>query len=599
MPRLRLTVLILAAALVPPTGPLLAAAPQPRAELDTISNLARSGAPELALRMMDRDQPAFADSPQAWRAWERERIYIYQSSKQWRAITQRLQRLPAGIDGAFRAWAREAQARAWLEEGQGAKARNLLREILWEGPSVPDAETRSRARQLVIRSYLTSHDSADAQAAIQRYRQDYPKAAGDWRLMQARLYLGEGHPADALELLKQMKAEQGHPLILLTQLRAEALAPGAVLQKAVSLGSDKDRATDERRAAWAVAAEAAQALGNRDARIAALQKGLALPVPASRDSTLHIDPDMLWTTYLDLGEEEGNALRLVVGDDTAWFAAAEKKYANDPVRARALYAVVAFNAFDAGHRDLAQWRFARSLEDGPGGSAILAALYLHSSRFSDIDSIPAPVRYMLADYALSEPDIPLASKLMAGLDQAPPETDPAAWQLQRARVLILGGRVDAGIDALRKLLADTGKLDIDHVLQVVFDLQTVGRHKAALEFFHALLKRPLDAEHHREMLYWMADSYKALGDHVEAAQLYLLSAIQPGPFTMDPWAQTARYHAAEELAAAGLVDDARHLYQALLNATQDPGRQAVLRRAIQQLLLVAPEAGKATPVSGN
>jgi tetratricopeptide (TPR) repeat protein len=159
-------------------------------------------------------------------------------------------------------------------------------------------------------------------------------------------------------------------------------------------------------------------------------------------------------------------------------------------------------------------------------------------------------------------------------------------------VLILGGRIDAGIDALRKLLASKAELDPDHVLQVVFDLQTLGRNQAALEFFHALAGRQLDAEHQRELLYWMADSYKALGDHIQAARLYLQSAIRPGPFTMDPWAQTARFHAAEELAAAGLVDDARRLYQQLLNATHDTGRQAVLRRALQQLLLVSPRTAK-------
>jgi tetratricopeptide (TPR) repeat protein len=379
--------------------------------------------------------------------------------------------------------------------------------------------------------------------------------------------------------------------MLLAQLRAEALAPGAVMQKAVAIGSSKDKPADERRAAWAVAAQAAQALGNMDARIAALERGLALAKPVRVDvPALDISADMLWDAYLRLGQDEGNALRLVVGDDQAWFAAAQKDYANDPVRARALYAVVAFDAFDQGHRNFAQWRFAKSIGEGPGGSAVLAALYLHSQRFAHVDSVPAPVRYMLADYALSESDIPLASKLMAGLDKPPPEADAAAWQLQRARVLILGGRIDAGIDALRKLLASKAKLDADHVLQVVFDLQTVGRNKAALEFFHALAGRPLDAEHQRELLYWMADSYKALGDHVEAARLYLQSAIRPGPFTMDPWAQTARFHAAQELAAAGLVADARSLYRQLLNATHDTGRQAVLRRALQQLLLISPQA---------
>ena len=54
---------------------------------------------------------------------------------------------------------------------------------------------------------------------------------------------------------------------------------------------------------------------------------------------------------------------------------------------------------------------------------------------------------------------------------------------------------------------------------------------------------------------------------------------------MDPWAQTARYNAAESLQAAGLVDDARRIYQDLLRVTEDAARRSVLSHKIQQLWL--------------
>jgi tetratricopeptide (TPR) repeat protein len=88
------------------------------------------------------------------------------------------------------------------------------------------------------------------------------------------------------------------------------------------------------------------------------------------------------------------------------------------------------------------------------------------------------------------------------------------------------------------------------------------------------------------MLYWTADSYKAVGDYAKAAELYLRSAMLPGPFTMDPWAQTARYQAAQMLAQAGYIEDARNLYNGLLSATRDPAQQAVLNHDLQQLLLM-------------
>jgi hypothetical protein len=54
---------------------------------------------------------------------------------------------------------------------------------------------------------------------------------------------------------------------------------------------------------------------------------------------------------------------------------------------------------------------------------------------------------------------------------------------------------------------------------------------------------------------------------------------------MDPWAQTARYRAAQELAEDGRHADARRQYTMLINATDDPARQAMLRHELQQLLL--------------
>ena len=67
--------------------------------------------------------------------------------------------------------------------------------------------------------------------------------------------------------------------------------------------------------------------------------------------------------------------------------------------------------------------------------------------------------------------------------------------------------------------------------------------------------------------------------------LYLQSAMLPAPNSMDPWAQTARFNAAESLQLAGLTDDARRIYQELLSITDDSARRSVLSHKIQQLWL--------------
>jgi len=44
--------------------------------------------------------------------------------------------------------------------------------------------------------------------------------------------------------------------------------------------------------------------------------------------------------------------------------------------------------------------------------------------------------------------------------------------------------------------------------------------------------------------------------------------------------------AAQMLAKAGYLEDARNLYNGLLSATQDPAQQAVLQHDLQQLMLL-------------
>jgi TolA-binding protein len=99
------------------------------------------------------------------------------------------------------------------------------------------------------------------------------------------------------------------------------------------------------------------------------------------------------------------------------------------------------------------------------------------------------------------------------------------------------------------------------------------------------MQRTNDPKLQRELYYWMAESRKASEAYAEAARLYLKSAMLLDPKAGDPWGQTARYQAADALAHAGMVRDARVLFQQLLKTTTDPGRRAVLNRQLQKLWL--------------
>lgn len=583
-------------------APAAVTAPKPDANLATVSGMASAGAPRVALEIMDRDQPDPAKDIVGWMSWERERIYIYQSNHAWKAVIDRTAKVPAQATPDFHRWEAMQAADAWLHLGDGGKALALLQPLVWDAKAVPDDATLADLRRLIIRSYTRMGKLDDAQTAVIRYRQDYPKDAGDWPLVEARLFLKLGQPQSALDVLQDVKGEEADMLALLASLRAGDTSPGDALTQAVHIGSDSTASAQKQVRAWAVAAEAADDLKNPVARIQALQDALGLqPTLIEQDDVFTVTPDMLWDAYESYGEDLGNQLQLVIGDDQGWFVAASNAYDSKPVDALALFTVVAWQAGDPKQGAVAAGQFAELLQKQRYGDVVLRHLYLDSSRFKGPKTIPAQVRYVLVDDVLELPDIPLASQLMQGLDTAPPlpaDAKPeeaaaaeAAWQLKRAHVFILGGDPEQGVSALKKLIESNAPVDTDDVLQEIFDLQTLHRDKEAIPLFEALLKTDLAPEQRRQMLYWQADSEKAVGDYEKAAELYLRSAMLPGPFTMDQWAQTARYQAAQMLARAGYLDDARNLYNGLLNATQDPAQQAVLQHDLQQLLLMTNKPG--------
>src|SRR6185312_13926115 len=315
--------------------------------LTMVSGMASAGAPRIALEIMDRDQPEAAKDLVGWMAWERERIYIYQTAHAWKAVIGRAAKAPKEATTEFHRWEVMQAADAWLHLGDGVKALGLLQPLVWDAQSPPDAATLAELRQLIIRSYAVSGKLDDAQTAVIRYRQDYPKDAGDWPLLEARLYLRLGQPQSALDVLQDVKGDEAEMLSLLASLRSGKTAPGDALTQAVHIGSDSKAGVQKQVRAWLIAAEAGDMLKNPVARIQALQNALGLqPTLIEQDEVFSLNADMLWDAYEDYGEDLGNDLQLVVGDDQGWFVAASNEYDSKPVDAAALFTVVAFQAGD-------------------------------------------------------------------------------------------------------------------------------------------------------------------------------------------------------------------------------------------------------------
>ena len=553
--------------------------------------LARTGAARLALSVLAKQQPSATADPAGWMRWERERIRILRHSHAWQQITDRLATLPSGIPAPFRRWAVTQRAEALIKLGQGKAAIRLLQQLIWQIPADhPELDVwQKRWRRNVMDAYLVMGASEDARLASVHYFRDYGASTQADRLLHARILLSAERADEAADLLDAGSEDpQTATLSLLAQLRSRRQTPQWVLKTLLRRIRAADLDEVVRTQLWAVMAEAAKQVGDRATVANALEhvfaSGESLP-----SGLFKVNPDSLWKAYLEFATMVGNEAQYLIGQDAPWFEAAARARKQFPVRARSLYAFLLIKGENSASRERAAEQIVASLKARKHGGRLLQALFLQSGRFPSKGAIPLVARYVLVDVALRQSDITLASSLMATI-QAPPEgADQFLWQLRRARILVMGGDHQRGAAALQALLdtqTELGREQIDRFLQVVFDLQTVRAHAAAYKLFVAVMKRTDDQKLQRELYYWMAESLKAEGDYLGAARLYLKSAMLPDPEAMDPWAQTAHYQAADALAKAGLVRDARRLFSRLLAVTRDPGRRSVLQHELQKLWLV-------------
>lgn len=566
--------------------------------LQEINQIAGSGAIDLSIRILEREQPLLKKQPAQWMAWERQRIQFYKSRKQWHRISERLTPLPDFADVDFIFWARTERAIALIALRQGEKARHELRSLIWrlntDGLSQVDNRellTQKRIiqwRRLIIKAYLVDGHAGDAQMASIRLQQDLDTVELSDIMVRARIAILDNQTDEAIRLLKPFSDKpEAASLLLLAQLRGQVRSPKQIMQAAFRYLNDKKINAELKVNLWAVVAESAQQQGNRGITAKAIEhilidkKNLTLS-----KSIFQVDNDRLWNAYIDYALSISNDEQLLIGNDKKWLNVASRIKKKKPVGARAMSVFVMLRSQSPELREQAATMFVTALSKMKSGNRLLLELFKSSRQFPETKYIPKAVRLTLVDIALSSSDIDRASELMATIDEPPAGSDQFMWWLRRARILVLGNQAEVGGQALIDLLAKNKTLEqdqIDKLLQVVFDLQTAGQHKLAHQLFDTVLRYTKDEKVQREIYYWMADSRKSQERYADAAQLYLKSAMHPDPDNMDPWAQTAHYQAAESLARAGLYDDATTIFKRLLRVTDDPTRRATLKRELQRL----------------
>ncbi|MDZ7662492.1 hypothetical protein [Thiohalophilus sp.] len=567
--------------------------------LQEVRALADSGAATLALHLLDELQPTIPSQQSEWLALERERVRIYRQSGQWQRLASRLTGFPRNMPQQAVRWAMTERANAFLKLDEPQQALSVLQELIWLMEPIEDEWLR-RWRELVMTSYIRLGLAEDAYLASRQFYQDYPPKNREDRLLQARILLMSHRPESVPKLLAGEADAEAGMLTLLAQLRGDMRAPKTVMQAGLRHLRGKWVKVDNRHHLWAVIAEAARRSGDRITTANALEHVLAAqasrPLPPG---LFDYNADSLWNAYVDLATYLGNQQQFLIGDDDPWFEAAAQARRKQPVRARSYYAVLMLKGQTAASRQRAAKAFLALMRQRSHGAALLEALFLDSKQYRQFAAIPLSVRLELVDIALARSEIERASALMASIEQVPEDEEAFIWQLRRARILVLGGEITQGHQTLYDLLASMTQpqeQQLDQVLQVVFDLQTAGAHDEALDLFARLQELTADSNRKRELYYWMADSRQSQEQFAEAARLYLKSAMLIGADAMDPWAQTARYQAGVALSRAGLVEDARALFNHLLRVTEDKSRKAVLRQELQKLwLLEGGRSGDHTP----
>lgn len=566
---------------------LVMSPPTPASELERIVAVAQGGATELALRLLVQYQPSPEDQ-QHWIEWEKQRFEILAERRQWDEIAERVDRFPPGLPRPFKQWALVQAADAQLSAEDGSAARKYLRRLLWGTQA--DSKHFARWRRMVIRSYLLENNIQDANAALLRYKQDYQVNNDAWRLLHAKVLLRAGRNKAAFDVLQDTQSVEGKILRSLAGLRSGIYKAPDVKIDGLKLADSTRSKPKLQRSAWTLVAEAAAKAGDDVYRVIGLEQALALsnnPAPDSNSEVFSHNADDLWQAYEWLAESFGNRMNLLVGQDQAWLEQARQYEADEKSYARAFYAFLSRRGTDAkvrydAHKRLADLLFA------DGGDQVVRWLYTRSTRFDSLNAIPEAVRYRLADMALKNRDIQFAARLLKGLDRPPVGADPDQWSLRRARVLIYAGDFRGGALWLSQILDDKRTLDpvfADRYMQVLFDLQAVDKHAEAYALLDSVFSLVDDPRRQREILFWMADSKNAMGEYQKAGELYLRSANYRHAQGTDPWGQTARFHAADALAKAGLIADARDVYRKLLAHTADQRRRALIERSIQQLWL--------------
>ncbi|MFT5218516.1 MAG: hypothetical protein ACI87H_000650, partial [Gammaproteobacteria bacterium] len=403
----------------------LATAAPANERLNLLKSISAVGAPALTLKMLDQTQPKVDVDLYEWILWEQERFVILTKWKQWDDLLLRIENLPDDIPDQFKNQAATYKVRAYLELGQADTARQILRGLLWQLPAGNSAEYETWRRQLIV-TYIQQDRIDDARIALLRFDQDFDNQSLEWLLLRATVLLKSERYDQAIQLLQPKEAWQAKLTLLLARYLSGRIKTNELWKTAVQLSKVESSSEEELATIWALGYRAALNMSPVD-RVVALESLLQISTRTPME-IFEVPVDALWQAYFDYAELVGNRAELLIGQDRKWLQLAEKGAKVTPVKSRSLYALLISRSEDSEIVDLASEGYLNSFvnfDQTPRN--LLVALFIQSKSYSDVNRIPAQMRYQLVDQALKSADIAEATRLMSGLNTMPRSANKFDW----------------------------------------------------------------------------------------------------------------------------------------------------------------------------
>ncbi len=552
-------------------------------ELVQVRTLIRANVLGLAESILENQAPPPVPNG-AWLNWERQLWALYRVTGQWRQLIDRVQAIPPAFPTSIHEEAERIASEAHLALGEGDQARQILRRHLLS-PTVSEY-SKIQLRRRIIDSYLREERLDDAITAVRIFQSDYRPQDRDWLLLAGSIALQSGNPSEVVRLLSALDDPEARILILRARFEEKEAPYRDLMERGTRMLGDP-RYRQWKKPLLAVMVKAAETQGLLRARVDFLEQYLMEqePSPAEiRPGIPRYDASDLVEGYSDLSATFPTFMELVQEVPPSWNRLSLRVNGEDDLTRRSCWAELVVD-----HRDpvlrlqaMDQWTQAAISADR---WKLVSLLFGEGAPMGALRLTPQ-TGLQLSYKALEVGDYQLAADAIAtDVSVLPLQPSPEDWFLYTARVFIIAGRYQEGIERLRQFIRLPVRLSsgqVDRGLQVIFLLQEAQRHESALALLDLIHFRSPGGKFDREIPFWEAESLEAIGQYREAAQQFLTSALkhQDG---FDEWGRSARFRAAEALLKGHFFDDARALILDLLDRAEAPESAAELHRKLQQI----------------